>query len=179
MPYFIALILALIFIFQLFVILFSYGKFEDLHKEINGIALNLIVKLQKTSFVQKYLKFKEELYIFAVNFFVASTIFTLINIEKSTVFILCIYLISIILYLLAFIIKFQPENETFEEDYQIEFIIATTVGLIFAFGENLYAYWTGSKEFNPLFLIFLVGFVYFYFAERKKHNKFVERNKKP
>jgi len=176
MPYIIAMIIALIIIFQLFIILFSYEKFEDFHKNINSSTKNLITKLQKKSFFQKLFKFKEELYIFSVNFFVASTIFSVVNIDSKNYFILFIYIISIILYILAIIVKFQPESETFEKDYQIEFIIATTVALMFSFGDNLYAYWTNNKEFNPLLLVFLIGFIYFYFAEKKKHNKFEERN---
>ena len=158
-------IFGLIFLIQLFLILFAYGKMRDFQSYIDKKFINFLSILH---IVQKQ-KNKDIVYNLAINSLVASVILSLSYLDQHSIISILILLISLCLYLFS-IAQIINNIETFENKYLDEFIVALNVGLFFNFINELILTYDNCKDFDLWSIIFLIFFIGLLIS-KLKHNK--------
>ncbi len=154
---------------QLLLVLFSYGYIDDFHKYICERALKVISKINNSEYLKKLKSNSEEFYMFSINILVASTVLAAGSLDSSPVWATGLYIVSLIIYLTSFALKYKQGTETFEKDYLIEFLIATGVGLFFSFIDHFHSWASKKEDFDVWSLLFFFIFVLYYFTIKKHH----------
>jgi len=162
-------IFGLIFLIQLLLVLFAYGKMQYFQnyidkKFINYLSIFCVVKKNKN---------KDIIYNLAINTLVASVVLSLSYLDEHSILSTLILFISLCFYLFSIAQIINININTFENKYLDEFIIALNIGLFFNFINELILAYDNCKDFDFWSIIFLVCFIIL-LGFKLKHNKALE-----
>jgi len=148
-------IFGLIFLIQLLLVLFTYGKMKEFHSNIDKKFINFLSWLR----IEKIKKYSNEIYNFAINSFVSGVVLNLIYLDKYPIACIIILFITLIFYLVSISLIENINIKTLENKYLDEFIIALNVGVFFNFLNEAILTVYDNKSFDIWSIIFLVCFI--------------------